>query len=119
MSTTRTPSGLKSRGRRLWAEITDVLELDEHERALLLEAARTADLLDMLAAIVAREGPILDGRPNPALVEARQQKLVLARLLASMRLPDDLTGQADLSRPQRRGGSRRPYNIERGYPRAV
>ncbi|MFN8585971.1 MAG: terminase [Dehalococcoidia bacterium] len=105
----RAPAGLKASGRRLWRSVVGPWELDEHEAQLLLEACRTADQLDELFAVVNEHGATLpDGRVRPALTESRQLRLVLARLVASLRLPegdqDDLTG-----RPQRRGAARRPY----------
>jgi hypothetical protein len=114
--TERVPAGLRGPGRRLWSSIVDAFELDEHERALLLEACRTVDQLDLLDAAVRRDGPIVASpqgdRAHPALVEARQQKIALARLLAVLRLPagaeDD---QAPGRRPQRRVGARGAYGI--------
>ena len=97
----RAPSGLKSSGRRLWKATTGPLELDEHERALLLEACRTADQLDALEAEVAADGVLVDGKPHPALVEARQQRITLTRLVAALRLPEDM--EHPEVRPQRRG----------------
>jgi hypothetical protein len=74
----------------------------------LLEACRTVDRLD-LRDVVIRKRPVLpDGRVAPALVEARQQQLVLARLIASLRLPEDLN---EPQRPQRRGASRGVYRL--------
>jgi len=35
-------------GRRLWNYVVDEFELAEHERSLLLEAARTADTIEDL-----------------------------------------------------------------------
>lgn len=81
--------------------------MPEHELGLLLEACRTSDDLDRLAAVVAVEGVVVDGRPHPALVEARQLRIVLSRLIASLRVPDDPDGQS--GRPQRRGGARAHY----------
>lgn len=83
--------------------------LDEHELALLLEACRTVDALGELSAIVEREGAMLGGRANPALVEARAQRLVFARVLASLRLSNDLANLAEIQRPQRRGAARGTY----------
>jgi hypothetical protein len=48
---------------------------------------------------------------QPLLVEQRQQSLVLARLLASLRLPSGETAEGDLVRPQRRGAARGSYGI--------
>ena len=97
----RAPNGLKAPGRRLWKGVTEALELDEHERALLIEACRTADQLDLLDEVVADEGVLVDGRAHPALVEARQQRITLTRLVAALRLPEDL--ERPELRPQRRG----------------
>ncbi len=95
-------------GGRLWAEVLGRYELDEHERALLLQAARTVDVLDDLAAVTAAEGPLSPiGDVHPAVVEARQQRLTLARLIASLRLPEDALD----GRPQRRGGARGSYGV--------
>ena len=95
------PAGTGPGGRRLWRDITGRFDLSEHELALLREACRSVDQLDALAAVVRRDGVTLeDGRPHPALVESRQLRITLARVLAAMRLPDE---DADDSRPQRRG----------------
>lgn len=107
MAAPRTPPGLGPRGRRLWRSLVDDFDLAEHERALLVEAARTADQLDALDAVARADGPMLDGRPHPAITEARQQRLVLARLLASLRVPEDPEDSA--GRPQRRGAARGTY----------
>lgn len=103
------PTGTKASGRRLWRSVVDGFELEEHELALLREAVRTVDLLDALAEIVADDGPMIDSpqgrRTHPAVIEARQLKIVLARLLAELRLPSN----EDDRRPQRRGGARGVY----------
>lgn len=105
MDRDKPPNGLQTAGQALWAELLDAFELVEHERRLLVEACRCADVLDQLAAVVASEG-VMDasGRVHPAVVEARQQRLVLTRLVASLRVPDDESG-----RPPRRGAARGPY----------
>lgn len=63
-------------------------ELDPHEELLLLAACRTARRLDRLAAkAAAAPVPVANARgdltAHPALTEARQQSLALARLLWS------------------------------------
>ena len=105
----KTPSGLKAGGRKLWRSVTDDYELGEHELSVLLEAARTVDALDQLQAIVRDEGVTNVSpqgvRAHPALVEARQQRVTLAKLIASLRIPfeeDENTGKA----PQKRVGTR-------------
>lgn len=107
------PRGAGPSGRRLWRSVVGDFELDEHEVALLVEAVRTVDQLDRLDAVVAEEGVMErgTGRAHPALVEARQQRLTLARLLATLRLPagdvDDTPAAG--ARPQRRGAARGAY----------
>jgi hypothetical protein len=96
----------RGRGRALWREVHSAFELGAHEAALLHEACRTADQLDVLAAVLAAEGPLLpDGRVHPALVESRQLRLALARLIASLRIPEVPASR----RPQRRGAVRGTY----------
>lgn len=109
------PTGARAAGLRLWLSITEEFDLEEHELVLLREAVRSVDVLDVLDAVVRSEGPIgEDGRAHPAAVEARQQKLVLARVLAALRLP---SGDEDAARPQRRVGARGVYGLGGGPAR--
>lgn len=102
------PKGLRKGGQVLWLKVTEHLDLDHQEEAILLEAARTVDRLDALDRQIRRRGTVLpDGRPSPLLAEARQQQITFARLIASLRLPEDLT-EPD-KRPQRRGAIRGIY----------
>lgn len=112
----RAPSGLKVAGRALWRAIVGEFDLTESERRLLVEAARCADQLDDLAVVIAEQGTMLpDGRVAPAVVEARLQRLALARLMASLRVPDSSDDDEDeLPRPQRRGGARGAYGPRAG-----
>src|SRR3954451_20168645 len=117
MSKEKAPNGLRAGGRRLWASVVDAYELEEHETALLVEAVRTVDLLDLLDARVRNEGPIVPSpqgdKAHPAAVEARQQRIALARLLAALRLPSGEEGDQRASgRPQRRSGARGVYGIK-------
>ena len=112
----KAPPETRAPGRALWASIITDYELEEHERALLIEAVRTVDALDLLDAAVRSEGAIVAGpqgiRAHPALVEARAQRVVLARLLAALRLPSGEAGDEKVSaRPQRRSGARGVYGI--------
>ena len=105
------PDGAGPAGRALWRAVIAAYELEEHEAVLLKEAVRTTDQLDQLAELVERDGPVVASsqgpRAHPALVEGRQQRLLLARLLRSLRLP---TGEQEdpavEPRPRRRGGPR-------------
>jgi hypothetical protein len=103
------PAGLRAGGRKLWRSVTDEFELGEHELSILLEASRTVDALDALEKIVRDEGVTNVSpqgvRAHPALVEARQQRVTLAKLVASLRIP--LEDEQEATRtPQRRAGVR-------------
>lgn len=78
-----------------------------HEQLLLLQACRCADGFDVEAAAGSVTVTNLKGDKvsNPAMVESRQQAIVLSRLIASRRMP---AGEPE-TRPQRRGASRAPY----------
>lgn len=110
------PKGTGCSGRALWRSVVEDYSLEEHEALLLKEACRCADLLDELAATIAEQGSTtVDGKLNPALREAREQKICLARLITAMRLPaGDEDQQGRDRRPQRRSGVRGVYQLGSG-----
>ena len=114
----RAPKGTGPSGRRLWSWAVEEFVFDPHELALLTQAVRIVDHLDALTEAVDRDGVEVDtlaGRkPNPALVESRQQSIALARVLAALRMP---SGDEDASRPQRRVGVRGIYGTGGGPAR--
>lgn len=100
-------------GRALWDHLIE-FEPEEHEITLIREAVRTVDLLDRLEDIIRTEGPIVatpqGPKANPAAVEARQQRITLARIIAALRIPGE--DDAPMSRrAQRRHGARGVYPI--------
>ena len=106
------PPGTGAAGRKLWLSVVNDFGLDPHEELLLIQAVRCADRLDEMA--VALDGAPLtvanrhgDQVSHPLLVESRQQSALLAKLLASLRLP---SGDED-TRPQRRGAARGAYGV--------
>ncbi|HMM93973.1 terminase [Phycicoccus sp.] len=105
MNDKKPPTGLKRSGRSLWAAVLEEFELDEHERQVLREACRTADLLDSLQTVLDREGPMAESsqgmRVHPAAVELRQQRIALARLFAALDLPHG--EESGAGRTQHRG----------------
>ncbi|WP_426226251.1 terminase [Pseudarthrobacter sp. DSP2-3-2b1] len=105
----KTPPGLKAGGRKLWRSLTADYELGEHELSILLEASRTVDALDELERIVREQGVTNVSpqgvRAHPALVEARQQRVTLAKLVASLRIPIEEEESASRT-PQQRVGVR-------------
>ena len=114
------PRGTGKNGRKLWKSVTDHFDLDQHEELLLLQAVRAVDRLDAMAAAL-EDAPLTvrnakgEEVAHPLLVESRQTSLMLARLLASLRLPSGLIegegGEERLIRPQRRGAARGFYGI--------
>lgn len=90
----KTPAGLAARGRRFWRESVKVFDFSDGEQELLLEACRTLDRLDALDVLVGEQGMTTEGSTgqtvlHPAVGEARQQRLVLARLIRQLDLPDE------------------------------
>lgn len=94
-----TPRGLRAAGKRLWEAVTSTFDLDPPEAALLEEACRTRDLLADLRAEIAQNPAVIDSnqgvRVHPAIVEARQQRLILAKLLTGLGLPRGLVDDED------------------------
>lgn len=106
------PTGSGRAGRKLWRAVLEQFELEEHEATLLERACRVADSCAALQAIVDREGVMSADRfgatvPHPALVELRQQSMVLARLIVALRVPlgeqTEQDGAPVVQRGQRRG----------------
>ncbi|MDQ6875792.1 MAG: terminase [Actinomycetota bacterium] len=106
------PKGSQAAGRRLWRSVLGAFDLDEHELALLRQAARTADVCEVLQGLVDAEGAMREGRAHPALVELRQQRIVLARLLVALRVP--LGEESEGSDRLQRRGTRGVYGIRGG-----
>jgi hypothetical protein len=102
------PGGLSEHAADLWWSVLERWKLEPAELALLREVVRVQTRCDVLAGVVEAEGPVAIGSRgqqvvSPAMVEARQQELVLGRLIAALRLPEDDDATV---RPQRRGGFR-------------
>ena len=109
------PKGTGARGAALWKAVLGGYELEQHEQELLLEMVRCVDQLDALHAITEREGLVVEGshglKTHPALTAAQQQRVILARLAAAIRLPSGDEAEAGGRRPQRRGSPRGVYAI--------
>lgn len=97
------PKGASAAGRRMWRSVLRDFELDEHELALLREAIAVVDVCERLTKLVADEGLMVEGRTHPGLVELRQQRIVLARLVVALRVEPGGTGDGKSTRPQYRG----------------
>lgn len=94
---TTTPRGLRAPGKRLWRAVTSDFLLDPPELELLGEACRTVDLIADLRSEWAESGVIISSsqgpRVHPAVVEARQQRLALQKLLSALGLPKGLADE--------------------------
>lgn len=113
----KAPKGTGPSGKKLWTAVLEKWVLDAHEMQLLVESCRTVDALDDLQTAVDADGVIVEDRfgaerAHPALVEARQLRVTLARLLAALRLPDGAEGDESAGRrSQRRVGARGVYGV--------
>lgn len=104
-NTARPPAGLSKRGRAFWRQTSTDYELSDAETRLLEEVCRCLDRLDTLDAQIAAAGPMVTGSQgqavlNPAFAEARQQQIVLHRLISALDLPDEDGGDGVLSAQQ-------------------
>jgi hypothetical protein len=83
-------------GTKLWDSVLEKYALERYELVLLEQICSTADRLDELEKIVAREGlssiSPSGERAYWALVESRQQQVIYAKLLGALRLPDEHSG---------------------------
>lgn len=104
MTSNYAPRHLETTGRRLWRAVVDRYDLEEHERVLLMEVCSQADICARLTASAA--GIV---SPSKTLVELRQQRLVLVKLLSALNLPMGVVDE-DKARPgpfHNRSGSMR------------
>ncbi len=98
------PKEFGAAGRDLFADLTGRFRFSDVEMRTVNDACRTADVIAALQANIDENGVALvqpSGRiaANPACAEVRQQRLALARLIASLRLPT--TDNRTQSRPIR------------------
>jgi len=91
------PEHLDEAGAAFYAAALEGFELSIPEGAALLQAAETLDVLADLRAALAETGRIVNGRPSPLLVELRQQRAILVRLLGLLDLSIDETTVPALS----------------------
>jgi phage terminase small subunit len=91
----RPPAGLGAAAKRWWTSIVDLydVESDPATLRLLADAAMTIDLLERLHAEIGRGGILVESRLgeqklNPLIVEQRQQRGELRRILAQLGLED-------------------------------
>jgi hypothetical protein len=98
------PANLSGNGQALWITVHEKFELEPHEITMLAEACRAQSRIDELEAIADEDGLIVEGshggiHAHPALVEARQQRAVLSRMLTHLHLDDDNRTAGSRRRP--------------------
>jgi hypothetical protein len=110
------PQGLGPPGRRLWralvADLPESMEFDARELALLAAAARQADDIAVLEAVLERDGPVAVGsrsqsRLSAVVPELRQERLAFSRLLGELRLPDGQAAATSSSKRAQRAADAR------------
>ena len=101
---TKAPQGLGKAGTAVWHSIAGKYELRADERHRLESACKTADMIDAL-----ERGWVEAGRPHitqgsmgqevihPVIGELRAQRAALERALIGLKLPDEPTGDVDMS----------------------
>lgn len=112
MTEPKTPTGLKAAGKKLWESSIAEFELAQHELAMLEEACRIRDYIRDLDKAVRDDGVMIPSsqgsRLHPAIAEGRQQRLALARMLATLQIPpladDDLPAASRVRAPGGRRG---------------
>lgn len=106
------PAGLRTRGRRLWRDLTDGKAIEPAQRVLIEEACRIADRLDRLDALLTGDAEdwvrLVDDRGDPErqtvvidkpLAEARQQATALKQIIAELRQAGAVAGTSGKDQP--------------------
>jgi len=87
------PKDLQGPGRALWRSILDEYDLSKPEMALLREACRTSDELEVLRSAVLAAEVVTEGSTGQPVIhrgydELRKHREALTRLLTALDLPD-------------------------------
>lgn len=90
----KSPARLGPAGRALWRRFVEHYEFGGHELLVLEAAARQADDVANLEALIADDGLTVAGsagqrRLHPGLAEVRAGRLAVGKLLAQLSLPED------------------------------
>lgn len=107
---TKTPTGLRARGKRTWLAVTAKYELRVDELDTLEDICREIDMIDALEKELDGADLIVTGSQgqdvaNPMISELRQHRATKKSLWAALKLPDDNAG-AEVNH-QRTGGQSR------------
>lgn len=105
------PAHLGGKARKLWRDISGEYELRADELRVLEDACREVDLVERLEESLRSEPLVVEGSQgqpvaSPLVQELRQHRVVLARLLAQLKLPDE-SGARDTSSAARTAAAAR------------
>ena len=95
----KTPTGLKTHGKRTWQEVTAKYELRADELDILEDICREIYLINVLEKELKDAPLMLKGSQgqdvvNPMVTELRQHRATKRSLWAALKLPDDDAGMA-------------------------
>lgn len=88
------PDGLDTAGGALWDDLTGVYDFTPAELVIVAAAARQADDVARVEAVIAADGAVVPGskgqpRLSAAITEARQGRVALAKLIGELAIPAD------------------------------
>ena len=94
MTKPKPPTDLKAPGKALWKSVNEDYELGSHELALLREACRATDELDILRTALLDSEVVAVGSTGQPVVnkifeEIRRHRDSLTKTIAAMNLPED------------------------------
>lgn len=92
MATVKAPADLQAAGKKMWRDVTTEYELSSSELALLREACRTTDELEILRAAILDSELITTGSTGQPVVnrlfdEVRKHRDSLNKTVATLALP--------------------------------
>lgn len=95
----KAPAGLSAPGQALWRSIAGKYELRADESAVLVDACRTSDMIDVLEKGLEGQPLMVKGSQgqeviNPLISELRQYRAARAALLRQLKLPDESSPEA-------------------------
>lgn len=95
-----TPDHLGPSGAAFYSRVSSEYDLSLPEQAALQQIAETMDIIAELESTIRQRGRVdpATGRPSPAVLEVRQHRAILVRLLGLLDLPlDESDGAAPTS----------------------
>lgn len=108
----KAPARLTAKSRALWTKLTKEFEFRADELRVLEDCCREIDLIERMETEL-RDAPMVVrgsmGQPvaAPLVQEVRQHRATLARLFASLKLPDDSSSQEQRSSQARNAAQAR------------